>query len=115
MFPTPIQRTAPWVQRSYTWLLPLVLIIWLLPLIGIAVTSIRPASDLAQGNYFGLPTRFAGIENYYKVFQDSNIGYYISPAMRSASINSAAISWSSSCLSRAISCPSRSWRFRCET
>ncbi len=77
MFPTPIQRTSPWIQRSYTWLLPVALIIWLLPLIGIAVTSIRPASDLAAGNYFGWPSSFAGVENYMSVFQKSNIGYYI--------------------------------------
>ena len=62
MFPTPIARTSPWVQRSYKVLLPIALIVWLLPLIGIAVTSIRPSSDLAAGNYFGMPSSFAGIE-----------------------------------------------------
>jgi multiple sugar transport system permease protein len=77
MFPTPIQKTAPWVQRTYKWLLPVALIIWLLPLIGIAITSIRPASDLASGNYFGIPSGFAGVENYTAVFENSNIGRYI--------------------------------------
>jgi multiple sugar transport system permease protein len=77
MFPTPIAKTSPWVQRTYKWLLPVVLFVWLLPLIGIAVTSIRPSSDLAAGNYFGMPSGFAGIENYSAVFQNSNIGYYI--------------------------------------
>lgn len=77
MFPRPIQKSAPWLQTSYKVLLPIALIIWLLPLIGIAVTSIRPSSDLAAGNYFGLPTRFAGVENYTAVFQNSNIGWYI--------------------------------------
>lgn len=77
MFPTPIARTSPWVQRSYKVLLPVALFLWLLPLIGIAVTSIRPSADLAAGNYFGMPSGFAGIENYTSDFQNSNIGYYI--------------------------------------
>lgn len=77
MFPTPIAKTGPWVQRSYKWLLPVALFVWLLPLIGIAVTSIRPSADLAAGNYFGMPSGFAGVENYSAVFQNSNIGYYI--------------------------------------
>lgn len=77
MFPTPIARTAPWVQRSYKWLLPVALFLWLLPLIGIAVTSIRPSSDLAAGNYFGWPSGFNFIENYSAVFENSNIGWYI--------------------------------------
>ena len=82
MFPTPIASTSPWVQRSYKVLLPMALIVWLLPLIGIAVTSIRPSSDLAAGNYFGMPSSFAGIENYTAVFKNSNIGYYILNSFR---------------------------------
>jgi multiple sugar transport system permease protein len=77
MFPTPVARTSPWVQRSYKILLPIALAIWLLPLIGIAVTSIRPSSDLASGNYFGWPSGLAFVENYTAVFKNSNIGFYI--------------------------------------
>jgi multiple sugar transport system permease protein len=77
MFPTPIARTKPWVQIAYKWLLPVALIVWLLPLIGIAVTSIRPSSDLAAGNYFGMPSGFDFIKNYSAVFENSNIGWYI--------------------------------------
>jgi multiple sugar transport system permease protein len=77
MFPTPIARTKPWIQRTYKWLLPIALILWLLPLIGIAVTSIRPSSDLAAGNYFGWPSGFDFIKNYSAVFENSNIGWYI--------------------------------------
>ena len=82
MFPTPIARTSPWTQRGYKVLLPIALIVWLLPLIGIAVTSIRPSADLAAGNYFGVPSGFAGIENYTSVFKNSNIGYYILNSFR---------------------------------
>ncbi len=77
MFPTPIAKTAPWMQRTYKWLLPVALVVWLLPLIGIAVTSIRPSSDLAAGNYFGWPSGFNFVENYSAVFENSNIGWYI--------------------------------------
>lgn len=82
MFPRPIaQRSRP-AQIAYQAILPVALIIWLLPLIGIAVTSIRPASDLASGNYFGIPSSFAGVENYTAVFRNSNIGYYILNSFR---------------------------------
>ena len=77
MFPTPIARTKPWVQIVYKWLLPVALVLWLLPLIGIAVTSIRPSSDLAAGNYFGMPSGFDFVKNYSAVFENSNIGWYI--------------------------------------
>lgn len=77
MFPTPVQKAAPWVRHAYTIILPIALIVWLLPLIGVAITSIRPSGDLAAGNYFGMPSRFAGIENYTAVFRDSPIGWYI--------------------------------------
>ncbi|RTR17094.1 carbohydrate ABC transporter permease [Azospirillum griseum] len=77
MFPTPIQKAPPWVRMAYPLLLPIALIVWLLPLIGVAVTSVRPVADLAAGNYFGLPSGFAGVENYTAVFRDSPIGLYI--------------------------------------
>ena len=41
------------------------------------MTSVRPAADLAAGNYFGMPSGFAGVENYSSVFKNSNIGWYI--------------------------------------
>lgn len=77
MFPTPIQKASPLTQKAYVILLPIALVLWLLPLIGVAITSVRPASDLAAGNYFGLPSGFAGVENYTAVFRDSPIGLYI--------------------------------------
>lgn len=77
MFPAPIAKARPWYRLTYKALLPVALAIWLLPLIGIAVTSIRPSSDLAAGNYFGWPSSFAGVENYSAVFENSNIGWYI--------------------------------------
>lgn len=76
MFPRPIEQTAPAVQVMYKIALPAALILWLLPLLGVAVTSVRPASDLAQGNYFGMPAYLA-FENYADVFRNTPMGRYI--------------------------------------
>ncbi len=77
MFPTPIAKAPPFIQLGYKLMLPIALALWLLPLIGVAITSVRPAGDLAAGNYFGMPSGFAGVENYAAVFRDSPIGWYI--------------------------------------
>jgi multiple sugar transport system permease protein len=76
MFPTPIQKASPAARIAYQVMLPIALFLWLFPLIGVAVTSLRPASDLAAGNYFGVPSSLA-FENYVAVFRDSPIGWYI--------------------------------------
>jgi multiple sugar transport system permease protein len=76
MFPTPIQKASGPARLAYQIALPIALVIWLFPLIGVAVTSLRPASDLAAGNYFGVPSSIA-FENYVAVFRDSPIGWYI--------------------------------------
>ena len=77
MFPTPIAKASPLVRTGYQILLPIALFVWLFPLVGVAITSIRPSSDLAAGNYFGVPSYFAGVENYKAVFTQSPIGQFI--------------------------------------
>ena len=77
MFPTPVKRTSNIYRISYQVALPFALIIWLLPLIAVALTSIRPAGDINAGNYWGWPTSFNVIENYTAVFTNSPIGQYI--------------------------------------
>jgi multiple sugar transport system permease protein len=76
MFPKPIEHTAPPTQILYKVALPIALILWLLPLLGVAMTSLKPSSDLAAGNYFGLPSEIA-FSNYADVFNNSPIGKYI--------------------------------------
>ncbi|MCL4186232.1 MAG: carbohydrate ABC transporter permease [Rhodobacteraceae bacterium] len=76
MFPRPVQQAAPAVRLAYQAALPVALVLWLLPLIGVAVTAVRPASDLAAGNYFGLPSRLA-FENFAAVFQNTPMARYI--------------------------------------
>jgi multiple sugar transport system permease protein len=76
MFPRPIQQTSTGIQWLYAIALPVVLILWLFPLLGVALTSLRPASDLAQGNYFGMPSGIAW-ENYVFIFTETPIGQYM--------------------------------------
>jgi multiple sugar transport system permease protein len=53
------------------------MIIWLLPLLAVALTSIRSGADLNSGNYWGMPTSINFAANYTAVFTDSPLGYYI--------------------------------------
>jgi len=76
MFPRPIQQSSTAAQWLYTIALPVALLIWLFPLLGVALTSLRPASDLAQGNYFGMPSGIAW-ENYIYIFTQTPIGQYM--------------------------------------
>ncbi len=76
MFPRPIEQTSPATQWMYKLALPVALFLWLFPLLGVAVTSVRPASDLAQGNYFGIPSYLA-FENYADVFRNTPMARYI--------------------------------------
>jgi multiple sugar transport system permease protein len=64
MFPKPIERPpAPW-QIGYQTLLPLALILWLLPLIAVAVFSVKPDADFHQRQLLGVPSSFEFFTNY---------------------------------------------------
>ena len=76
MFPTPVDRVSPATRIIYQAALPVALFLWLLPLLGVAMTSLKPFGDLAAGNYFGFPSHLA-FENYADVFNNSPIGQYI--------------------------------------
>lgn len=81
MFPRPIQTLSPAAQRAYRIALPIMLVLWLLPLLGVAMTSVRPSGDLAAGNYFGIPSRLAW-ENYADVFRNSPLAQYLWNSVR---------------------------------
>ena len=68
MFPTPIAQTSTVTRVLYRIAVPVVLILWLLPMIAIVTTSIRGNADIIAGNYWGWPTEFKLIENYSEVF-----------------------------------------------
>ena len=76
MFPRPVQSMSPAARTTYQIALPVMLILWLLPLLGVAMTSVKPSADLAAGNYFGLPSHLA-FGNYVDVFRNSPIASYI--------------------------------------
>lgn len=77
MFPRPIESLSPRAQWIYKLSLPIVLIIWLLPLVAVLLTSIRDPGDITAGNYWGWPTSFNLLENYSAVFNNSPIAHYI--------------------------------------
>jgi len=68
MFPESIQKAPFFARGSYRIILYVVLIVWLLPLIGVLLTSFRSLADINSGNYWGWPTEFALVENYTQVF-----------------------------------------------
>lgn len=76
MFPTPIEKRALSRQLAYKVFVPISLFIWLLPLLAIFMTSIRPATDINTGNMFGWPSQFQLIENYIAVFRQSEAATY---------------------------------------
>lgn len=77
MFPTPIQRTSLSTQLLYRLGLPVAMLVWLLPIIAVALTSIRGGADLSTGNYWGLPTEWRLVENYTAVFSKTPLAAYI--------------------------------------
>ncbi|MFT4619751.1 MAG: multiple sugar transport system permease protein [Dinoroseobacter sp.] len=77
MFPTPIAKTSRKWQITYQALLPVALIIWLLPLLAVALFSIKPEADFASGNFWGMPSSFEGFNNYGRVFFDSDMPRYL--------------------------------------
>ncbi len=77
MFPRPIETAAPAAQAAYKTFLPLALILWLAPLLAVAVFSIKPDADFTTGNYWGWPSSFEGAANYGKVFLESDMPRYL--------------------------------------
>ena len=77
MFPTPIQKRPLFNQVSYKILVPISLAIWLVPLVGIMMTSIRGLGDITAGNLWGTPSEFLFFSNMADVFQNTPMLSYI--------------------------------------
>ena len=77
MFPIPIQKRPLINQISYKILIPISLLIWLIPLIGIMLTSIRGLGDISQGNLWGMPSEFLLFSNLKDVFTNTPMISYI--------------------------------------
>jgi multiple sugar transport system permease protein len=82
MFPRPIEKASPPAKALYKIALPVALIIWLLPLLAVALTSLRSQADILNGNYWGWPTSFNMLENYTASFENTPIGQYILNSFR---------------------------------
>jgi len=76
MFPRPLAQRSKFYQRTYKVLVPIALFIWLLPLLAIFMTSIRPIADINTGNIFGWPSEFQFLANYTEVFTRSKAVTY---------------------------------------
>ena len=77
MFPSRIERSSAPARAAYKLSLPIALFVWLLPLLAIALTAMRPAADINSGNVFGVPSDFVLIENYIEVFRSTPAWDYI--------------------------------------
>ncbi len=77
MFPTPIRNSSRSWQISYQILVPIALLAWLLPLLAVAMFSLKPAADFAAGNYWTLPLTLEGLSNYRQVFLESDMPRYM--------------------------------------
>ncbi|MBO6675829.1 MAG: carbohydrate ABC transporter permease [Rhizobiales bacterium] len=77
MFPKPIEKSSRAAQIGYQAMLPFVLILWLLPLIAVAVFSVKPDADFTNGNYWGVPSSFEFFTNYGRVFLESDMPRYM--------------------------------------
>lgn len=77
MFPKPIEKYSAKSRLAYNLALPVALLLWLLPLLAIFMTSIRPGSDIAVGNIFGIPSSFQFIQNYGEVFAGTDALRYL--------------------------------------
>lgn len=82
MFPTPIEkRTRGW-QIGYQAMIPVVLIMWLLPLLAVMLFSIKPEADFVAGDYWSLPSSLEGFKNYGKVLFESDMPRYMWNSIR---------------------------------
>ena len=77
MFPTPIEKTSPATQTAYRIALPLSLLLWLLPLLAVALTSVRSIEDLNRGNFWGWPTSIEFVANYTAIFTTSPMARFL--------------------------------------
>ncbi len=96
MFPQPLEKRSSGFNLGYKIALPIALFFWLLPLLAIFMTSIRPVADIATGNVFGIPSKFQFIENYREVFAKTDALQYL--------INTLLISLPTMVLSVGIAC-----------
>lgn len=71
MYPAPITERSFALRAGYRLAIYVALLVWMAPLIAIMMTAVRSQGDLLSGNYWGLPSKFALVDNYREVFATS--------------------------------------------
>lgn len=76
MFPAPIRRKPAAVRAAYALLVVATLAVWLLPLAGVALTSLRTADELARGELWSWPSGLGGLANYATVLRSTRLAQF---------------------------------------
>ena len=77
MFPTPIQKSGPVGRNLYRVGLPIALLVWLVPLLGVMMTAMRGPGDITSGNLWGVPSEWALFTNFSDVFNNTPMLQFI--------------------------------------
>jgi multiple sugar transport system permease protein len=77
MFPAPIGRRARAVRTLYFAAVLGLLALWMLPLLAVALTSVRSVEDLNRGNLWGWPRDPQLLGNYVAVLTMSRMGQFV--------------------------------------
>ena len=74
MRPVELRRLPPATRSGYAIAVAVALFVWLLPLLGVAFTSMHSLEDLVAGNVWQWPAHPALLSNYAAVLTGSNVG-----------------------------------------
>jgi len=73
MFPAPLARRSARVRGAYWAVVAAALCVWLLPLAGVALTSVRSMEELNRGNFFGWPAEWRLLQNYGEILRGPHL------------------------------------------
>ena len=77
MFPGPIARQSVGAQAAYLAAVLVTLAVWMLPLVAVALTSLRSLEDLQHGNLWGWPRDLRPLANYATVLTMSRMPQFV--------------------------------------
>ena len=77
MFPRDVRESKPYVRALYRIALPLALAVWLVPILMIAYTSARSASELNLVQGWGWPSLTQLLDNYNSVFTTTPMARFL--------------------------------------
>ena len=71
MYPAALPQRPAWIRGAYVAVVLALLALWLLPLAGITLASLRSADELNRGDWWGWPRDTHLVENYRAVLAGS--------------------------------------------